>query len=296
MKKELKRYTLCEYVGSQTRYFNNYQDYVKLLALLDGLNKKGKNQFYFGNISCELVNGLYEVTVHIYNRLTPKMTISDIDALTCDKTEEEVAESYSGLIRTVKPFKPDLNIMYFEEKNSNERDEKTVVKRIKYTPVLYKQDNRFLDQNFICDCIRHMAYKNDINFFKEMLNEFCVHHIISENVEKIRKEIAAFDRGEGNCARLGNLVILLYNSLILERNSNGKLYYDEKGNTQISRRRLRDFGFFVRDYMTPLRKKNSPMRYNKQLTQNQLEKIQSVEGKKLEKKKELPNAEQLKLF
>ncbi len=301
MKKELKRYTLCEYCGEQKRYFDDYQDYQKLVIMLDKLNKSNKNQFYFGNISCEFSGGLYEVSIHIYNRLTPKMTISEIDALTSDKTEEEVIKKFKNLTRTVKPFTPDINIMYFEEKNEGEKDKKNVVKRVKYTPVLYKRDAHFMDQQYIKNCIKYAASQHDINFFREMANEFCFHHIVSHEIEWIRRYVAGIEAGENYYKELKYMATCLYTKLIQERNADKTLCRNDKGETLISRRRLRDVGFFVRDYMIPLNEKHLPTKYNKQLTEKQLEKLREQEEKKLEKKKQeankqLPQAVQLKLF
>jgi len=295
MKKELKRYSLCEYCGEQVRYYNNYEDYQKLLIMIDKLNKSGKNQFYFGNVSCEFSGDLYRVSIHVYNRLTPKMTISDIDNLTMDKTEESLIEDYKDLIRTRKPFTPDINIMYFEEKNSLDRDSKSVVKRIKYIPVLYKRDIRFLDRDYIKNCISYSAREKDVNFFREIANEFCFHHIVSNEIEKIRHYIDLCERGEDYYSELSYFTKSMFDKLIKERNADKTLYRNEKGECQISRRRLRDFGFFVRDYMIPLNKKNIPTRYNKELTQKQMEELFGKE-EVVETKQELPNAMQLTLF
>ena len=294
MKKELKRYSLCEYCGEQVRYYNNYEDYQKLLIMVDKLNKSGKNQFYFGNVSCEFSGDLYRVSIHVYNRLTPKMTISDIDNLTMDKTEESLIEDYKDLIRTRKPFIPDINIMYFEEKNSNDKDEQTLIRRIKYIPVLYSRDKRFLDRNYIQSCIKVAAREHDINFFKKMANEFCFHHVIVEYIEKLRYYIDLCERGENMYSSLSNTAIELYEALIRERKSDKRVCMDEKGEPLISRRRLRDFGFFVRDYLVPTNRINIPTRYNNEPTEKQLEELNKKEEKKLERK--VPQAEQLKLF
>ena len=293
-KKELKRYTLCEYGGEQVRYFHSYKDFQDLILLINDINKKGKSPFFYGNISCEKKYDVYEVKFHVYNRLTPKMTISELDALTSNKTEEELINKFSDFIKTRKPYIPDINIMYFEEKNSNDKDEQTLIRRIKYIPVLYSRDKRFLDRNYIQSCIKVAAREHDINFFKKMANEFCFHHVIVEYIEKLRYYIDLCKRGENMYSSLSSTAIELYEALIRERKSDKRVCMDEKGEPLISRRRLRDFGFFVRDYLVPTNRINIPTRYNNEPTEKQLEELNKKEEKKLERK--VPQAEQLKLF
>ena len=60
----------------------------------------------------------------------------------------------------------------------------------------------------------------------------------------------------------------LFNNLIVERDSEGRIIRLSNGDYQISRRRLRDFGFFIRDYNMPDSKRILPTRYNKSQIQS----------------------------
>ena len=82
-KKETKRYSIVEYLGVTRREYCSLDEYRKTLDIIEKNNRKKTTKYYFGNVTCEKdSNGKYIVLVHVYNRLTPKMTISEIDNFT----------------------------------------------------------------------------------------------------------------------------------------------------------------------------------------------------------------------
>ena len=243
----------------------------------------------------------------MYNRLTPKMTISEIDALTSNKTEDEIIEQFRRYLRTTKPNKPDINIMYFEEKNKEEKKEKTPVIRIKYIPVLFKEDNRYMTREYIEESVKNMAHLHDYTFFQKMANEFCFHHVVGDEIDNLRKYVDLCKRGEDYYSELSYHAMQLYDKLIKERRRDAKICRNDNAECLNSRRRVRDFGFFVSNYMLPEDKRINPMKYRYELTPRQLEILKLKEERKQIKqnqkqkpgqnlKPEIPNAEQLKLF
>lgn len=314
-KEEKKRYFLCEYCGLDPRapriFYSKegFEDFLKKIKNANELLKKktdsnehlkncGINQLFFGNVTYELENGRYIVYFHMYNRLTPRMTISEIDDLTSNKTEDEIIEKYRPYLRTTKPNKPDINIMYFEEKNKEERKEKTPVIRIKYTPVLLKEDNRYMRREYIEESVKNMARMHDYTFFQKMANEFCFYHVVGDEIDNLRKYVDLCRRGEDYYFELSYHAMQLYDKLIKERKSDSKICRNDKAECLNSKRRIRDFGFFVRDYMLPEDKRINPMKYRYELTPRQLEILKLKEEKKQikQKQKAEQNAEQLKLF
>lgn len=317
-KEEKKRYFLCEYCGlapeKTPRVFyteEGFKSFLKEVKRSNELLKKktdsnehlkncGINQLFFGNVTYVKEDGKYIVSLHMYNRLTPQMTISEIDALTSNKTEDEIIERFRPYLRTKKPNKPEINIMYFEEKNKEERKENTSVVRIKYTPVLFKEDNRYMTREYIEECVKNMAHLHDYTFFNKMANEFCFHRVVGDEIDNLRKYVDLCRRGEDCYSDLSYHAMQLYDKLIKERKSDAKICRNEKAECLASKRRIRDFGFFVRDYMLPEDKRINPMRYRYELTPRQLEILRLKEKKKQikqkTKQKAEQNAEQLRLF
>lgn len=286
MKEETKRYTLIEYLGPQVRFLNSYKKYLELLETLKKYNRNSKEKYYFGNAYCEkITNNMYKVVIYVYNKLTKKMSITNIDDITSLKSEQEVIDLFKDKIKTNKIFKPDIQIMYFEEKNKKDKKPDDCDIRIKYIPVLYKRDTRFLDKEYVKKCIHYEARENEnTNFFKKMANEFCLYHSITDKVEKLRHYIDLCEKGDGYFADLEHSAIDLYEAFILERDSDKKLYRDENGKCAYSRRRIRDFGFFIRDYMLPQYKKVSPTNYNQTVTASQMEEFKNEQLRKEEEK------------
>ncbi len=319
VKEEKKRYFLCEYCGlapeKKPRVFYTEEGLENFLKQVRRLNEQlknntdsnehlkncGINQLFYGNVTYVKENGRYRVFLHVYNRLTPRMTISEIDALTSDKTEDEIIEQYRRYLRTEAPNKPDINIMYFEEKNKNERKENTPIVRIKYTPILYKDGERYMQRSYVEGAVKNMARLHDYTFFNEMANEFCFYHVVGDEIDNLRHYVDLCRRGEDYYAELSYHAMQLYDKLIKERKSDNTVCRDKNAECLDSKRRIRDFGFFVRDYMLPADKRINPMKYRYQLTPRQLELLKlKAERKQIKEKqkqnKEQPKAEQLNLL
>ena len=103
----------------------------------------------------------------------------------------------------------------------------------------------------------------DYDFFKALANEFCIYRVVEENIEDLFGMVEKC-RFQGNDPMyMAEYAYRLFNNLIVERDSEGRIIRLSNGEYQISRRRLRDFGFFIRDYNMPDSRRVVPTRYNK---------------------------------
>ena len=283
MKKETKRYSLVEYCGVQVRYVKSIEEYEKILEIITKYNNRKTCPFYFGNVSCKLdETNYYKVTVHVYNKLTPKMTITELDNFTMQfENDKELADYFKYILRTKKEFNPDINIMYFEDKNNNEKTQKDFDKRIKYVRTLYKEDKNNLNTEYIDNCFRNESIIGNIDFFEKMLDEFSFNPIVNKEVSIIQKRIdlAKELSGKDNeyvngyfqeCMAVINLhASNLFHTLIRERNSKKELERNNKQEQMISRRRLRDFYAFTKNYDVPYDQRVLPTKYNQKLNKEQ---------------------------
>lgn len=270
VKKETKRYSIVEYLGVTRREYKSKEEYEETLDIIEKNNRKKTTKYYFGNVTCEVdSNGKYIVIVHVYNRLTPKMTISEIDRFTESFDEDGLIEYFKNQAKTKEGFKPDINICYFENKNSVDEKPGDIhyERRIKYIPVLYQEDKKYLDKKYIKNCLISHAKSQDYNFFKALANEFCLYKVVSENIEELYAIVEKCRYMGYDSTLMAEYAYRLYNNLIVERDSEGRIIRDANGDYQISRRRLRDFGFFIRDYNMPDSKRVLPTKYNKSQTQ-----------------------------
>ena len=198
------------------------------------------------------------------------MTISEIDNFTESFDEEGLIEYFKNQTKTNEGYKPDINICYFENKNSVDEKPGDIhyERRIKYIPILYQEDKKYLDKNFIKNCLVSHAKSLDYDFFKALANEFCIYRVVIENIEDLF-EIVDKCRFQGyNPMNMAEYAYRLFNNLIVERDSEGRIIRLSNGDYQISRRRLRDFGFFIRNYNMPDSKRVLPTRYNKSQIQS----------------------------
>ena len=263
MKKETKRYSLLEYLGKTKRVVNSMKEYDEFVDFIKKWNKRSTVAMYFGNITKEAIDNQIYITVHIYKRLTPPSTISDLTNEHLNyKSKKELLEFY----RTkTEYYNPDIYIGYFETRNSSpkkqEEDKKTDV-RIKPLPILYECDKKYLEESYIKKCLIVHANANDIGFFMDLCDEFCEHRVIGEALDKMRKTINDV-RYEGLDPFLLSVSAMgIYYDLIRERDVNGVLLRDKDGKYEISKRRQRDFGTFIRDYDMLSRKRLSATRFN----------------------------------
>ena len=261
-KKETKRYTLVEYAGKKEKVLNSKQEYDELVAKLKKSNDKRAHKYFFGNITCEQVGDTFVATVHLYNRLTDTMTISELDKLTTTMTEKELIEKFKDKLVTKPDFTPDINVAYFEDKNKGEKESVHYDRRIKYIPVMYIDDIRYADEKYIKRCIEYHAKKKDTRFFKCLANEFESYRMVFQSVVALRELSNKYDVSSGELYHVA--ADNLFFHLIVERGKNDHhlLRDEETGAYLISRRRLRDFGMFIKNYEMPENKKRVPTRYN----------------------------------
>lgn len=268
MKKETKRYTLVEYLGSKERYYDSLLEYEDVLKEIEKSNKRKTSKLYCGNITTQkLPGGRIKATIHIYNKLTDAMTISELDDLTLSKTQEELIESVKQKLRTQEGYTPDINIAYFENKNKGEKEAVHYDRRIKYLPIMYVGDEKYLDMEYISRCLKFHASENDYAFFTGLANEFCFYRVVDEEIESLYRTVNKCRYENYSSYDMYLSAMRLFRNLILERDKDLKPLRGNNGEYQTSRRRLRDFATYIRDYRLPERKRKSPVKYNgKQLS------------------------------
>ncbi len=270
-KKETKRYALVEYLGTVKREYSTKEEYQEMLKTIERYNNRKTHKHFYGNITSKIKDGKISVLVHIYHRLTEKMTISDIDHFTEGFEEDELINYFKNITST-KNLEPDINICYFENKNTEDEksDEVHYERRIKYLPILYKGDLPFLDKNYIKKCLMAHANNNDYDFFKALASEFSPYKVVSERVEELWSIVDKCRYQGYESMEMASAAFRLYSNLIVERDREGRIIRLKNGEYQISRRRQRDFGFFIRDYNMVDSKRKIPTRYNKRIKPEEL--------------------------
>lgn len=270
-KKETKRYALVEYLGTVKREYSTKEEYQEMLKTIERYNNRKTHKHFYGNITSKIKDGKISVLVHIYHRLTEKMTISDIDHFTEGFEEDELINYFKNITST-KNLEPDINICYFENKNTEDEksDEVHYERRIKYLPILYKGDLPFLDKNYIKKCLMAHANNNDYDFFKALASEFSPYKVVSESVEELWSIVDKCRYQGYESMEMASAAFRLYSNLIVERDREGRIIRLKNGEYQISRRRQRDFGFFIRDYNMVDSKRKIPTRYNKRIKPEEL--------------------------
>lgn len=270
-KKETKRYALVEYLGTVKREYSTKEEYQEMLKTIERYNNRKTHKHFYGNITSKIKDGKISVLVHIYHRLTEKMTISDIDHFTEGFEEDELINYFKNITST-KNLEPDINICYFENKNTEDEksDEVHYERRIKYLPILYKGDLPFLDKNYIKKCLMAHANNNDYDFFKALASKFSPYKVVSERVEELWSIVDKCRYQGYESMEMASAAFRLYSNLIVERDREGRIIRLKNGEYQISRRRQRDFGFFIRDYNMVDSKRKIPTRYNKRIKPEEL--------------------------
>lgn len=264
MKKELKRYFLAEYAGYEERILDSREDYIALLDVINKHNNRKNKKYIFGNISYRVIDGKYHVLVNKYHKLTDKMTISDLDDLTCELTYYDLINMYKDKLVTKidEGYLPDINIAYLEDKNAKDKRDDDYDRGIRYIPVLYKRDVMYMNKEYVMKCMAYYLRNKHYNFFMDLANEFDSNRAVSEEIEALRVSIDKVRFQGEDESIIYRAAKSLYEALILERDKTTRVVRDENGNIQISRRRKRDFGFFIRDYGMKSSKRTSPVKYN----------------------------------
>lgn len=269
MKKELRRYSLVEYLGKVERVVKTESDYMQILESIKKNNKKSSSKRFFGNVTKKYIANEIHVDVHVYNRLTPKITISDIDKLTSSFDERELIGYFSDRLKTKNNYIPDINVAYFEDKDSKLKNKNDLDIRILYLPIIYLEDLKYLDIKYIKRCLLYHAELKDLDFFKDLAYRFETYLSSKDEIEKLYETIEKVEYYGLNTNHLYLEVKNLLNKLIYERDKNDSLIRLDDGSYQISQRRLRDFGMFIKYYNNPI--KNSPLEYNGYLIKDKID-------------------------
>lgn len=266
MKKELKRYSLTEYLGKVERIVKTESDYLKMLETIKNNNRKLSSGRFFGNVIKRYIGDEIHVEVHVYNKLTSKMTIGDIDKLTSTLDENELIGYFKDKLKTKNNYIPDINIAYFEDKDKKLKTENDLDIRILYLPIIYIDDIKYLDINYIKKCLLYHSELKDLDFFKNLAYKFEPYLSCKDEIEALYESIEKVEYKASNTDILYYSSKKLLSKLIYERDKNDSLIRLDDGSYQISKRRLRDFGMFIKYYNNP--NKNSPLMYNGNLIKN----------------------------
>lgn len=269
MKKELRRYSLVEYLGKVERIVKTESDYLQILESIKKNNRKSSSKRFFGNVTKKYIADEIHVEVHVYNRLTPKMTISDIEKLTSSFDERELIGYFGNRLKTKNDYIPDINVAYFEDKNSKLKNENDLDIRILYLPIIYMEDVKYLDIKYIKRCLLYHAESKDLDFFKDLAYRFETYLSSKDEIEKLYETIEKVEYYGLSTNHLYFEAKNLLNKLIYERDKNDSLIRLDDGSYQLSQRRLRDFGMFIKYYNNPNR--NSPLEYNGYLIKDKID-------------------------
>lgn len=279
MKEEKKRYFLVEYYGiDRIATVESYAEVERLINEVRKYNNRKTARFLMGNIQVEEnYPGIYTLNAHLYRKYTDRSTISEIDRLTSTLSENELAEMFKSKSKMINGALPDINIAYLETKDKNDKDSNSVryERGVRYLPVLYKDDLKFMDKTYIRRCLYFHASTRDYGFFKDLANEFCMYHFIGDEVEKLFQIVDKCEHQDGSLNTLYNRAVDLYSKFICEYEKDESLTRDKDGKYVISRRRLRDFGFFVKNYGLRESKIKSPLKYNMPLPKSEFEEEES---------------------
>ncbi len=272
MKEEKKRYFLVEYYGNQRNaVVETKEEKDKLLNEVRKFNERKKSSFLLGNITVNQVGDKYYLTGHLYKKYTGRMTISEIDEFTSKYTEEELAMIFKDESMMINGCAPDINIAYLETTTPEDKKQTKYERGVRYIPVLYKDDLKYMDKSYIRKCLYFHAEIKDYEFFRDLANEFDVYHFVGDEIGELRQVIDKCINQGMDLTQLYIAANHLYEKFICEYERDESLTRLKDGQYQISRRRLRDFGFFVKFYNIRESKLNSPLRYNKPLPKSEFE-------------------------
>lgn len=257
MKEELNRYYLIEYQDSRDTIIESNEEYYKIVASAKKNNKNEKNNILIGNIERYTDRrGRLHVVEHMYNKLAPKSTISGILDVTTKYSEKDFKKKLAseGKLKysEEKGFYPDIYIVYKEEKNKNEVDDKNYDVRFKCLPMMYKDDLKYLDLNTIYNMISNFAHQYDYGFFKELANN--VRKSLREKTSLLFERVNDAQSKEYNKDLLDIAMKSVYQTareLVYEYTvdrEKGTIARDNSGNVLYSKRRILDIGNVIKYY------------------------------------------------
>lgn len=261
--KELKRYFLVAYHGTREIVVQTKLEYEELLSKIEKYNKKLTNKYIYGNISCTTKEDGLHVVSHIYNRLSNPITISEMLDYTTKYTKEELITIYKDDSIMKEGFIPDINIAYFQNKSKNNEQEDSVhyERRIKYLPVVYKEDKNFLSLGYICKCLRYYADNGDYLFFRGLASELCFNKKVDKEIEEMFSVADKYEHGLCDKEELYTTAKALIQKYVAQRRKDGTYERDENGHRINSTRRVLDVGMYIK-YEGNNNLRKSPLKYN----------------------------------
>ena len=268
--KEKNRYTLVEYKCKVIKTLDSVSEYEELVHKLKKLNDKNDSSEYYANVSyITLPSGRLNVTIHVYHKLSKKSSIKEIDKFTSKYTKGEYIYENKNEFLTRNDMLPDINIAYFHSNKDNKCD-----LSLKYAPVLFKDDVKYLDPKFYKDYVMSRIQDNDISFFTSLANRYCKYKskMIPELTEMLFMEANEVEFGMKSIDRLYETAIKLYDALIFERDKNGNKVFDGTNYVK-SYRKIRDIGLFLKSYDNKEKKYSTPFEYNEEKDKQEIKKI-----------------------
>ncbi len=237
MKKELKRYILVENYKEIYRECDNFDEYRKLLDKIRKYNNNPKNKYLFGNVNYYVDrDAKIIVIINRFNKLMPKTNISSIDELTSQMDRNGLIDYIRLKLKTNSPI---INIAYL---NGGENI------KIGLIPVLYKDDIKYLSKKYVFSCIKLYLANSDYNFILKLLTRFEKYNIVKNDIINIRIQINKIRYTNVDNSYILTMLSNLYDKLVAQRDSNGNIIKDSNNNNLNSRRVVRDFGFFIKEY------------------------------------------------
>ncbi len=295
--KELNRYFLVSYHGTRETVVQTKREYEEMLEKINKYNSNEKNKYIYGNISCESKEDGLHIISHVYNRLSSKMTISEILEYTTKYTKEEIATIYSSDTEMQEGYLADINVAYYQDYNKNDIDKK-YERRIKYVPVMYRDDKKYLSLEYIYKCIKYHADKNDFLFFRGLASELCFNKKVDKEIEEMYSVCDKCEHQGYDPYEMYATAKLLIKKYVTQRAKDGSAKRDDEGNIITSKRRVLDVGAYVK-YDGDMSLKNSPLKYNEGPDRYKKEEIKrDLENQKILKlqKEGKYEYEQLSLF
>ena len=283
MKKEQKRYLLVEYYSAKDKLCETKEQLDDALNSIRLNNNRLKAPFLIGNITISEIDGKYNMHYHVYNKLENRMTISDIDNMTSKMNEHDLIIKYRDKLRRIyeigdiPAFYPDINIAYLEDDNNSKivpNDENNIIRKIKYIPVLYNYLVHYMDRKYIDNCLYSHAEAGDIDFFEKMVDEFSLIHNAKIELDILLRGIDSVMYEGATPLSLYDKSRKLYKAIIVERDKDGSILRNGLGQYEISRRRLRDFGFFVKNYNSA--KTKTPTAYSYSISKKRIEALKQI--------------------
>ena len=268
MNEDKKSYMLVEYAGTRdVTVFTDKKGLAKdkakaLLKEVSNYNKRKSSEYLLGNIKVLEFEDRCILTGHIYKKYENRMTIGELDKLTSFYDEDSLIEKYKDKRVTNDVNKPDINVAYLRTEPKDENGNVEYKNGIRYLPVLYAEDTEYLDKKYVLNSLYFHASTRDFDFFRSLANKFCVHHFVLDEIEKLRIATDKCENQNYDLNILFNAACKLYDKVILKVENDESLSRDEKGRYIISDRRLRDFGFFIKNYNIRDSKIKSPLCYN----------------------------------